>query len=397
MLEDTRRGRLRGRIAVAAVAVACAATLSCSRDASAEATGETGGAGIVEVSDLGRQVVSVGTSLSGDVLPLIGHGGEEGPARAYLVASGSSGLQALPDLPHPIWFADSYSVASERWVLISAATCPEVPIEEDLGVVCGDGRSTSDLFAFDRVDERWLTVRYPDNRGNVAEPLNIAGDVALLKTAVRDADDQALPRLATLDLSSENPTLEMGDEPPGITCTIRQVPPATFDSAEDPRTITFSTPGSDEQQVMDLPPAARPPGTSPPTWPTPYCFTAGPFLLTMSPEDLTLSPEDVEDGPPATSILEVPYHVFSPLTSGEPIHSGIGNVTSLHAGPDYVVIELNYDLVVVDDEGDAVDRVAVPSDVGGTFSIGTLEGSWILLLRGPNGVVQSMETRSVAS
>lgn len=208
----TRPRRSAWRSAVAGVAAACLATSGCADGTSVDSAGEADDRTVTDPADLGRQRVNVGTSLTGDVVPLVGHGGEDGPAQVYLVASGSSDPQVLPDLPHPTWFTDSYSVASERWVLISAGTCPEVPIEEDLGVVCGDGESTADLFAFDRADEQWLTVRDPDNQGNVAQPLNVAGDVAVLEIAVRDAEDRAQPRMATLDLSAENPTLERVDE-----------------------------------------------------------------------------------------------------------------------------------------------------------------------------------------
>lgn len=70
---------------------------------------------------------------------------------------------------------------------------------------------------------------------------------------------------------------------------------------------------------------------------------------------------------------------------------------ALHAGSDYFVIELGTELVIVNAEGEELDRVTVPVEQGGTYSVATLDDALVIVVRDQNELVASIEARSITS
>ncbi|HMJ76962.1 MAG TPA: hypothetical protein VK507_13375, partial [Iamia sp.] len=227
------------------------------------------------------------------------------------------------------------------WVLISAATCPERPVTDDIGPVCGT-EAPDGLFAYDTEAGRWSTLEIPRRpEAGIGQVVSITGATATV--AHRRSYDDSSVAFSTLALDAEELELMPRGDVAATQCSIAQVPPITFSDPEFRVAHLEASDGVDARTVElsgEAVPLVITMGE-----PRPSCYSARDLLL------LPGRPSSTESTPGFR------YSVYR--LDGQPteVASGEGLVTGLVAGPDWFAVTDDRATVLRDREGKVIREI----------------------------------------
>lgn len=294
----------------------------------------------------------------------LGAGDEHG--RVTLVDGATHTVTALPSLPlDGGWLAESTVAATRDWVLLAAAVCPQMPVEDDAGFGCDvpdrsvDGGVRRVLYAFDRRGRRWITKPYkPEGEQIVAIA---AGSGATFEVQVASRREPG-PQERSVRLSTSGVVIGSTSPPSVDPDAPRCENPdgtITFDRSDTPTMADVESSSGQPAFDVPLPAAARRIGD--PGLERLACVSAGHFLLLT--KELLLFDLSHPERPPVTTI--------------------VGSANQLYAEADrwIVVPGGSYPLYVGRDD-QLVRRVAV----GESFNVSPFAGGVLLVTNGGSGV-----------
>lgn len=298
--------------------------------------------------------VVVGSAMSDNHVPVVRHG-EEAP-RVWVFDAATAEVEELPS-PTTDWILDPSVAATSEWLVLSAATCPEPPVDDDLGLVCGTDAPDA-VFIYGFGSREWTMVESPRvPTAGIGQVVSIVGSDARL--SYRRTYEDSSVTYSVVDLAAEAPEVRPSGDSARHQCATSQPPAVMFD---DPgfRTARVGAVGSREARTVELPDEATPLANTAGA-PRPSCSSAGDFMLL-----------------PAGSAPEQDGFDFSiHRLDAQPVRiaTGHGVVVDLVAGAEWVAATDGAVTTVWDRDGNEVRRieraqveVPVATDAGIVFS-----------------------------